>query len=91
MLEKAWAKMNGTYDHISLGTAPEALRALTGAPIRYFPHEKDGKDHSGYLLDIIKKAFNEKKPIVAVIEGETIEKKNLDIYGALIHKEGDSD
>lgn len=52
---------------------------------------KEGKLQSGSLLAIIKKAFSEKKPIVAVIEGEVVEKKNLDIYGSLIHKEGEEE
>ncbi len=57
ILEKAWAKMNGTYDHCSLGTAPEALRALTGAPVRYHSHPREVLADTSLLLKRMKKAF----------------------------------
>jgi len=34
LIEKAWAKMHGGYDHIEGGTGSDALEALTGKPSR---------------------------------------------------------
>ncbi len=36
LLEKAYAKIYGTYDKIEAGLAGHALRDLTGAPFQYF-------------------------------------------------------
>lgn len=57
LVEKAWAKMCGTYDHSTHGTAPEALRALTGAPVRYYSHPRDGSDNTAQLFKVIKEAL----------------------------------
>jgi calpain-15 len=32
ILEKAWAKVHGSYQNIEGGSAPDVLSALTGAP-----------------------------------------------------------
>lgn len=34
ILEKAWAKLYGSYERIEAGTCREALRDLTGAPTK---------------------------------------------------------
>jgi len=39
ILEKAWAKACGNYEKTVIGYASEALRALTGAPVRFLDHE----------------------------------------------------
>jgi len=36
LLEKAWAKLHGSYQAIESGLPSEAFRALTGAPVRYY-------------------------------------------------------
>jgi len=41
-LEKAWAKTNGYYHKVEFGTWGEAMRALTGAPTRYYSTAKIG-------------------------------------------------
>ena len=38
LLEKAWAKMFGSYQRIEAGTTGEALPALTGAPSDFIYH-----------------------------------------------------
>lgn len=38
-LEKAYAKIYGTYDSIEAGMAGEALRDLTGAPYEYYKRD----------------------------------------------------
>jgi calpain-15 len=40
LLEKAWAKMFGSYQRIEGGTTGEALPALTGAPAIVLTHEE---------------------------------------------------
>jgi len=39
LLEKAWAKLNGCYEHIIMGHPAEALRAITGAPCVTISHK----------------------------------------------------
>lgn len=36
LLEKAWAKINISYENIDLGSSLEGLIALTGAPSKYY-------------------------------------------------------
>ena len=38
LIEKAWAKVNGTYAHIIGGHTKHALKALTGAPATTYQH-----------------------------------------------------
>ena len=40
LLEKAWAKVYGSYQRIEAGTIGEAFPALTGAPTTIFNHEE---------------------------------------------------
>jgi hypothetical protein len=40
LLEKAWAKINTSYDNIDGGFAFESLHDLTGAPVKIFSIEK---------------------------------------------------
>eukprot|EP00347_Sterkiella_histriomuscorum_P024013 403332608 len=40
LLEKAWAKIHGSYQRIEAGTTGEALPALTGAPSDFFYHSE---------------------------------------------------
>ena len=40
LLEKAWAKVFGSYQRIESGTAGAALPALTGAPSEFLFHEE---------------------------------------------------
>jgi len=43
LLEKAWAKINGSYERIVEGDACEALRAITGAPCIRYSHTRGGQ------------------------------------------------
>jgi hypothetical protein len=40
LLEKAWAKANGNYERISLGSNTEAVEFLTNAPYKYYQVKK---------------------------------------------------
>jgi len=39
ILEKAWAKVNGSYENTITGFASEAFRCLTGAPVEFYSHD----------------------------------------------------
>ena len=39
LLEKAWAKVHGSYERIEAGYAENVLRDLTGAPTKVFTHD----------------------------------------------------
>jgi hypothetical protein len=39
-LEKAWAKVNGSYANTISGYPSDAFRCLTGAPTEHFSHRK---------------------------------------------------
>jgi calpain-15 len=40
IIEKAWAKLFGSYQRIEAGTSGEALHPLTGCPTKYFIHDE---------------------------------------------------
>ena len=44
LLEKAYAKIYGSYDKIEAGLAGHALRDLTGAPFEYFVRSDENKE-----------------------------------------------
>lgn len=54
LLEKAWAKINISYENIDLGSSLEGLVALTGAPSKYY--RKDDEK----VMDRIREAWNNK-------------------------------
>jgi hypothetical protein len=39
ILEKSWAKLCSNYESTIIGYTSEALRALTGAPIKFLDHQ----------------------------------------------------
>jgi calpain-15 len=39
LIEKAWAKVNGSYENTITGLPVDALRSLTGAPTEYMNHD----------------------------------------------------
>ncbi len=46
-MEKAWAKIFGSYERIESGTCREALRDLTGAPTKsYFIEDSETKKNN---------------------------------------------
>ncbi len=38
-MEKAWAKVNGSYEATITGLPSDALKALTGAPVDFYSHD----------------------------------------------------
>lgn len=40
LLEKAWAKVFGSYQRIESGTAGEVMKPLTGCPTKFFIHDE---------------------------------------------------
>ena len=41
IMEKAWAKLHGSYERIEAGLADNVFRDLTGAPTQFFSHDDD--------------------------------------------------
>lgn len=53
LLEKAWAKLYGSYKHVEVGFPEEALHDLTGAPVKriFLKHRNfDPEETWKYLL-----------------------------------------
>jgi hypothetical protein len=48
LLEKAWAKICGTYAKTIAGHTGDALRTLTGAPTQIFKHHEFERDMEGF-------------------------------------------
>ena len=56
LLEKAWAKIYGSYQRIEAGSIGEALPALTGAPTVTFNHKADFMFNPDVLWKLIENA-----------------------------------
>ena len=52
LLEKAWAKIHGSYDSIELGFAHETLYDITGAPVEVLLTNEE-KENNEYWLKIL--------------------------------------
>jgi Calpain family cysteine protease len=39
LLEKAWAKLNGSYESTIHGLPSDALKCLSGAPVEFYSHD----------------------------------------------------
>jgi hypothetical protein len=52
LLEKAWAKLNGSYEDSVSGNPADALQCLTGAPTRCFSHSETSKDLEAFWAKI---------------------------------------
>lgn len=73
ILEKAWAKVSGSYENSIQGLCCESFRALTGAPVEYINHT--------YIQEVWKKifdAYHQGSTICAMAEKENIQKTNFD-------------
>lgn len=65
VLEKAWAKVFGSYQRIEAGTAGEALYPLTGSPHKFFIHD-DIRDKD-YIWGRILKSDQLKHPMTTAV------------------------
>jgi len=66
ILEKAWAKIFGSYKRIESGFAVEAIKALTQAPVDILPHAGQGFEFSKEdLWAAITDAVHKRHPLVA--------------------------
>lgn len=52
-MEKAWAKMFGSYEKIEAGYTREALFALTGAPTKVFYVDDFDQDEEAFQIVFI--------------------------------------
>lgn len=66
LLEKAWAKVSGSYENSINGLCCEVFRALTGAPVEYLKHK--------YVNDVwkmVKSAYYNKHTICCLPDNES--------------------
>lgn len=70
LLEKAWAKIHGSYERIEAGFAENVLRDLTGAPTKVLTH--DDKDLWEHMLRAKQNGF-----LIAASAGATKASKKL--------------
>ena len=70
LLEKAWAKLHGSYERIESGYAEHVLRDLTGACTKVFSH--DDQDLWENMTDAYDKGF-----LIAASAGATKASKQL--------------
>jgi len=80
LLEKAWAKVCGSYENSIMGLCCESFRALTGAPVEYITH--------AYIQEVWKSimdAYNNGYTMCALAERESMVKtkaKENDLFSA---------
>ncbi len=71
LLEKAYAKLFGTYDKIESGLAGHALRDLTGAPYIYHIRDDETEMEEESSWDFMIENFKKKYLITASSEKNT--------------------
>jgi len=90
LLEKAWAKIHGSYTAIENGDTRESLSAITGAPVEYYKH-KDMKEQE--LWEMIQKFLEENYVLCssAAIETKSITNAYaytlINVYEITLNKE----
>ena len=67
LLEKAWAKANGTYGKTIAGVTAESLKAMTGAPTIQHRHDQLSADE---LWHIVKEADDNKYVMACAVGAE---------------------
>ena len=82
LLEKAWAKVHGSYQRIEAGLAGEAFNSLTGCPHRFHRHADIRKQDR--LFDTILQADGLKFPMCAAATSRA----NEDLSGADMQEVG---
>jgi hypothetical protein len=66
LLEKAWAKIKGSYGDISAGCPHEVLQAFSVAPCYFFQIEDYlDQEYKDYVWDELTDASDEVMPMVA--------------------------
>lgn len=75
IIEKAWAKVFGSYQRIEAGTAGEALGPLTGCPTKYFIH--DDAQSKDKLWQTILFADQQKFPMCTAVASQAEEVSGL--------------
>lgn len=77
LIEKAWAKIHGTYERIITGQSYEALRDFMGAPAYYLKVNQEN------ALEVIREAYQNKYIMTATSEPNPEQKKKLMTKGIL--------
>ena len=76
LLEKAYAKLYGSYFAIGIGYQGEALCALTGAPFKYLELKKNGVEPSDQIWQFVSECLKKKFVITASSRKESEELNN---------------
>lgn len=77
LLEKAWAKINGSYENTITGLCMEAFRTLTGAPVDYYHH--DYTDHEKLWVKL--READQKKFIICASSSSEEDENGVDHDG----------
>lgn len=75
IVEKAWAKVFGSYQRIEAGTTGEALNPLTGCPTKFFIHDEVDKER---LWQTILYADQNGMPMATAVASSQEEVSGLD-------------
>ena len=85
LLEKAWAKIWGSYQNIVAGDCSEALRDLTGAPTRtiYTNEEKKQGVVNKEMMEVLERNFSEKQQWIITAGTQSEEKMSQSTFKSI--------
>ena len=83
LLEKAWAKVCGSYEAAEMGTAAEALQNIDGTPCQtFFMPEMELKGTQPLLWDVLEEADRQMYVVTCTIDStQRSNPETLDMFG----------
>lgn len=80
VLEKAWAKIYGSYKQIEAGFPEEPLHDLTGAPIKHIFLNTKGEKYEEQWAYLVSASLNEYAMVASSKPGSDTDQSNSGIY-----------